>query len=247
MAKRFFVAAQDIHGKEAILRGKEAHHATRVMRFSMGDQITVFDGEGFEYQGTIQQIRNDQIILSIEGKSKKPQTGVSITIACALPRQTRMERIIEKLTEVGVEAIIPISTDRTVPKLKGKEEVRGARWKRIAMEAAKQCGASQLPDIGNISSLQEVLSQGGAYDLSLFLTPQEKVIQACLKDCSAKRVIVLIGPEGGWSEKEASEAKEAGWTLASLGNAILKIDTACLSITSILHYVLDPKVGNTKK
>ena len=130
-----------------------------------------------------------------------------------------------------------------MPRIKGEEETkRILRFRKIAAQAAKQCGVSRLPEISKIFSFTEVLSLSRAYDLALFLTPEGHPLQECLKGKIAKRVIVAVGPEGGWSEKELKEAGHAGWALASFGKRILKVDTACLAAVAALHYALDSRV-----
>lgn len=240
MSKRFYLPAQEIHGDQAVLRDREAHHAVRVMRMKVGEHLVLFDGEGREYQGTIREISKGEVVLSLERCVEENHKGVALSVACALPKHVQMERVIEKLTEAGVQTILPMITQRTVPRMKGAGETKKIlRLKQIATEAAKQCGVSRLPEISRIFSFSEVLGQASTYPLALFLTPHGRPLQECLKGKAADRVIVAVGPEGGWSEAEEAEAEKSGWTLVSLGNRILKVETVSLAIVSILHYVLD--------
>lgn len=240
MSKRFYLPAEEIHGREAVLRGKEAHHVTRVMRRKVGETITLFDGKGHEYQGVILKILKQEVALSLERRTEQNQKGIVLHVACALPKNLRMERLIEKLTEVGTDAIFPFVSERTVPRVtKDREIEKLIRFRRIAAEAAKQCGLSRLPEISKISSFSEVLGLASSYDLSLFLTPQAPPLRELLQKEEAKRVVIAIGPEGGWSQEEVERARENGWKLVSLGDRILKVDTACVAIAAILHYMLD--------
>ena len=102
MSKRFYITPEDIHGEEAVLRGKEAHHAVRVMRLKAGEHLTLFDGKGHDYRGVIREILNGEVFISLEKRLEESQGGVEITVACALPKRLRMESVIEKLTEIGV-------------------------------------------------------------------------------------------------------------------------------------------------
>lgn len=240
MVRRFYLTPADIQENQAILRGREAHHATRVMRLKVGQPLTLFDGKGQVYQGVIREISKGEVFVSLMECIAEDRKETRITVACGIPKQLRMERIVEKLTEVGVEAIFPIATERTVPRMKGKEEAKLKRWKRIATEAAKQCGASRLPDIPQVFCFSELLRLAPAYNLALFLDPAGRPLKDCLKEKKGERIIVAVGPEGGWSGKELEEAKSAGWATVSLGGHILKTDTASLAIVFILHYALDP-------
>ncbi|MFH1858561.1 MAG: RsmE family RNA methyltransferase [Candidatus Omnitrophota bacterium] len=241
MTKRFYLPAREIHGDEVILQGKEAHHASRVMRLEAGDRLTLFDGEGHEYTGIIRTITPKEVAVSLEKRMEESRREALISVACALPKKVRMENVIEKMTEAGTEAILPMRTERTVPRVRKEEEAKKLdRFRRIAAEAAKQCGISKLPEISNFFSFLEVLRLSPNYDLALFMAPEGRPLSVALQKTSARRVIICVGPEGGWSEKEREEARKADWDLVSLGKRILKVDTACLAAVSILHYVLDP-------
>ena len=240
MPERFYLAPQDIRGDEGVLRGKEAHHAVRVMRVKVGEPLTLFDGNGHEYQGRIREILKGKVAVLLEECVSEDPQGIAVTVACALPKRLRMETIVEKLTELRVKAILPIFAERTVPRIRREEEAKKiSRLQRIAAEAAKQCGASRLPEISKFFSFSEALALAPAYDLALFLDPEGSPLRECLKGKTAKRVLMAVGPEGGWSPNELGEARQAGWAPVSLGKSLLKVDTASLAAVSILHYALD--------
>ncbi len=244
MPDRFYLSPEDIQGDRAVLRGKEAHHAVKVMRTKVGECLTLFDGKGREYRGMIRDILKNEVVLSLLGEYRtKSQAALSVTVACALPKRMKMESVIEKLTELGAASIVPLSTERSVPKVeKGEESKKILRFKRIAAEAAKQCGALSLPEIPGIFSFSELLRTAEAYDLALFLDPEGTPIRTVLKEKVAKKVIVAVGPEGGWSEAELKSAREGGWTVVSLGRTVLKVDTACISAVSVLQYALNDSI-----
>ena len=241
MPERFYLAPQDIRGGEGVLRGKEAHHAVRVMRMKVGERLTLFDGEGHEYRGRIREILKEEVAISLEERVAEDFKGVSVTVACALPKRLRMESIIEKLTELGVEAILPFSTERAVPRVRQEEQAKKiSRFQRIAAEAAKQCGVSRLPEISKFFSFSETLALASTYDLALFLVPEGPPLRKFLEGKTARRIVVAVGPEGGWSPRELEEAQKAGWARVSLGKPILKVDTASLAAVALLHYAFDP-------
>lgn len=240
MSKRFYLSPEDIQGGEAMLHGEEAHHVVHVMRMKVGERLILFDGEGREYQGVIREILKKEVAVSLHASAEEDPKRVSITVACALPRHSRIEQVIEKLTEIGVAAILPLSTERTILKIEGdREEKKLARWRRIATEAAKQSGAMRLPEISKVCSFSEVLGCSSEYDLAILLCPEGSPLRECLGAKKINKVILLVGPEGGWSERELEAATKRGWKSVSLGKNILKVDTACLVAASILHYVLD--------
>lgn len=239
MSRRFYLPPSEIRGELAFLRGREAHHAARVMRMKVGEAVTLFDGEGREYQGTIQEITKGEITVSVKTCVEEKKEEVSLEVAYSLPKHPQMERVIEKLTELRVQAILPMVSERTIPKVKGEIDKKILRFRQCATEAAKQCGVSRLPKIENIFSFSEVLGFSKNYDLALFLAPKGKPLKAILHNQRVKRVIVAVGPEGGWTDGEQKAADESGWQSVSLGRSVLKVETACLSIVSILDYALD--------
>lgn len=239
---RFFVSTDCVEKDTIHIRGGEFHHLADVLRAREGDKVRVFDGTGVEYHGAIIKVKSKEAIVRIEFKEViKEESAIKITLAQAIPKKRKMDDIIEKVTEVGVDTVIPLRTDRTVVDIsEGQAGLKIARWNKIAIEASKQCGRIRPPDIPGIKRFLEVLDNIKEYELALMPTLYEKEIdlKSVIRGRKLKSVITFIGPEGDFSEEEVRCAKEAGCITVSLGNNILKTDTAAIAVLSILKYEL---------
>ena len=238
---RFYVKPEDIKENEIHVGGPEAHHILDVMRLKKGDRVVVFDGLGTEYTGVITEIIKKSLVVTIEKKEKQFPKASNITIAQAIPKSEKMYYIIQKCTELGVRAIIPMVTERTIVRIKkAKEDRRLARWAKIATGAAKQCGRSDVPLIKEISGFKEVVEASSPYSLKIIpsLTPRRKELKEVLASRKGDDAIIFIGPEGGFSPAEVKLAVDSGISAVSLGPYTLKSDTASVAAAAILMYAL---------
>jgi len=241
---RFFIPAKSIKGKIALISGQEAHHILDVMRLKDGDSITAFDGQGLLYQGRIIDTSHKQVKLQIESILKdKRKLKAKIALVQALPKKHKMDYIIEKATELGVDSIIPVETTRTIIKLDAQKKLRRhERWQRIAKEASKQCARLTIPEIKEICSWPDALASLSNFNLKLLfcLTKETRPIKKVLAGCKkAKNIALCIGPEGDFTQKEIKAGYQAGCVGASLGTNVLKVDTAALSALSMITYELN--------
>lgn len=246
---KFFVHPEHIKGDKAIITGQEAHHILDVMRLKKQDRITAFDGTGKLYEGKILDTTNKKVNVQIEHVVQDSQkTDLEITLAQGLPKKNKMDYIIEKCTELGIDLIMPTQTTRTIVKLdRVRFASRKLRWQKVAREAAKQCGRTTIPQVQGLSPWPTVLSALSDFDLKLLfslvsLVPLGKQTQR-LKDVlrthnKAKRIILLIGPEGDFTPEEVRGALNAGCIAVSLGKNILKSDTAAISALAMINYEL---------
>lgn len=242
MAK-FFVPPESVTGETALIKGKEAHHILDVLRLQKGDLIQTFDGTGKVYQAEIIQAKDKQVKLKINSVlAQKKIRSVNIALVQALPKKQKIEFIIEKCTELGVDLIIPAQTARTVVRLDQKKAgARHLRWRRIAEQAAQQSGRTTIPQIEKLKFWPEVLGLLSDFDLKLLacLSPQTKPLQQVLRSQNKiKKVALLIGPEGDFTPAEITQAQAAGCIAVSLGNNVLKTDTAAVAALAILNYEL---------
>ena len=211
----------------------QIHHLSSVKRLKKGDRVVVFDGESQEYECVIDSIAKNKVELSVLKVRKTASAELTLTLACALPKKVKMDYIIEKTVELGVDRIIPIKTERTIVEYspdKAKEKLK--RWQAIAIEASKQCGRIKLPQIEPISEFSKVVSQVKNYELAVIphLGPGNKPLKEVFRDSRPSSVIIFIGPEGDFSGREIKLAKENGCIGASLGDLVLKVDTAAISV-----------------
>ena len=239
---RFFVPQECIRGDIALITGREAHHILKVMRLKKGDHIEVFDGSGRRYKGKILDTYAKKLKLKIKSVQQQRQnSNLQLALGQALPKKNKMDYIVEKATELGVDVIIPLQTARTIVKLdKTKQLTRQKRWQMIAQEAAKQSGRTTVPDVKKLSTWPDVLSLND-FDLKLLPCLNEKAQQ--IKDIlraqnKTKRIILFIGPEGGFTPSEIEKAIDAGCTAVSLGANVLKSDTATVSALAMVNYEL---------
>jgi len=222
-----------IRDKIVILDPCQIHHLSSVRRLKKGDRVVVFDGESQEYECVIDSIAKDKAELSVVKTRKAVPVKLDLTLACALPKKVKMDYIIEKTVELGVDRIIPIKTERTIVEYspeKAKEKLK--RWQAIAIEASKQCGRIKLPQIEPISEFNKVVTQAKDYKLAVipYLGLDNKPLKDIFHDFRPASVIIFIGPEGDFSPREIKLAKENGCIGASLGDLVLKVDTAAISV-----------------
>lgn len=238
---RFYVPRDSILKGIIHIRGHEAHHAKDVMRLKVGDEIVVFDGSGYEYVGVIDGMDRKDIIAKINKTIKKQVDTFKLALAQAIPKLNKMDLIVEKSTELGVGRIIPIITARTVVEIDAvREEEKIGRWKRLAVEASKQCGRITIPEIDEIGSFEDSLSHIKDYELAIIpcLHRSTEKLKGVLKSKVAKSVILFIGPEGDFTEDEIKAARSMGAKPVSLGKEVLRSETAAITALSVLNYEL---------
>lgn len=240
---KFFVPPECIKGNQALIVGPEAHHILDVMRLKKGDRIQAFDGAGKLYRGKILDTQARKVKLQIESVRKSPPVAnLRITLVQAVPKKNKMDYIVEKCTELGVDSIIPTQTSRTIVKLgRERQGSRKLRWERIAQEAAKQCGRSTIPQIKDLIPWKEILTILNDFDLKLLPCLSEKAQK--LKDIlrvqkRPRRIAIFIGPEGGFSPQEIRQACDSGCIAVSLSENVLKTDTAAVSALAAVTYEL---------
>ena len=221
---------------ELTIGGNDANHLARSLRARRGDKITAVDATG--NCAVLELIDFDKATIKARRVSdiKKIIDDKKIILADCLPKQNRFDNIIEKATELGVYKIEPLISERTIARPReGKLE----RWQRIAKEAAEQCARDTIPEIGQIRTLDDWLKEISPLNDTLLLFCWENepktTIREILSTCEGD-IIVLIGPEGGFSEQEVKNIKNVGGISVTLGKRILKTDTAAISVLAMINY-----------
>jgi 16S rRNA (uracil1498-N3)-methyltransferase len=234
---RFYLSAAVTGRISIITDSAQVHHMRDVLRLKKGNRVAVFDDQGNEYDGRIMNIDKTQVEITVQ-KRKSTDSGQKLTlaIACSLPKKGKMDDIVDKLTQLGVDVIIPLDTQRGVVKLAYTDETRYARWRRIAVNAAEQSRRPRLPVISPVMSFADVLAAAPDYDLKLIptLTGASRPLREVITGVKPAAVLVLIGPEGDFSPAEVEQALEAGFVPVSLGDTVLRVETAALAVTSFL-------------
>ncbi|HIJ91329.1 MAG: 16S rRNA (uracil(1498)-N(3))-methyltransferase [Desulfobulbaceae bacterium] len=238
--RRFFIHPTDITGKTAILTGSEAHHLRTVLRLTPGAPITFFDGTGTRYQARIEQILKDRVTATIIEQTRDLEPKVCLHLGQALLKGQKMDLILQKATELGVNAIWPFSSEHGIHK--PQRETQLDRWQRIVLEACKQCDRAKPPEIHDTREITDLMAHPPPCDMRLIFWEHEtrqtlhEALAAQDKDC--RSAFFLLGPEGGFSENEVACAQKEGFTPVSLGPRILRAETATLTATAILQFSL---------
>ena len=237
MPHRYFTT--EISDGTATLRGADAHHLARVMRARLGDTVILCDGNAVEYTATITGFGDECVEFRVEpGYPSAAEPSVEVTLLAGYPKQDKLEQIIKHGVELGAAHIVPFFSRYCVAAPK-KEEQKNERYNRIAVEAAKQCGRSRIPTVCPLMSFSQAVQALGSMEKGLFLyekggLPLKKALCA-----PAAQIGIFVGAEGGFSSEEAHLAQEVGATCTSLGNRILRCETAPLAALSAILYETD--------
>ena len=241
---RFFVPTENFDGTAVKITGDDAYHIARALRMAVGDEITVADMQGRQHTCRLVKIRDDvcecDILATEDGMTESP---AEITLYMGYPKGDKLETVIQKSVELGALRIVPFESSRCVKRPKAEKiEKQISRLARIAEEAAKQCGRSRLPTVMPPVSYSEALCQAAEAELALFCYEGDGTLslKSALADAKGKKTIsVVVGCEGGFSEKEADEARAAALIPVNLGPRILRCETAPAYVLSVISYVLE--------
>lgn len=239
---RSYVAPSDWSNETIALSPDEAHHVAHVLRGEKGQPVRIFDGQGREALTEILEVKRHRVVLKVVQQSSKPRPRLALTLVQSLTREQKLDVILQKATELGVSVIAPVLTEHAIQRVRpGEEEARLARWRKIVLNAAKQCGALWLPEVRPLVKLQHFLDTSPRYDLFLVASlaidakPLREVVQAS-RDRERNTLAFLIGPEGDLTVREDSAARNAGAYPVSLGDLTLRAETAALYVLSVLKY-----------
>jgi 16S rRNA (uracil1498-N3)-methyltransferase len=236
---RFFLAPEAWTGKTLHLGGEEGHHAARVMRKATGDVIEIFDGLGRWARCRVEVVAKAELTLSLEEEGRDGIPCPAVTLAVAMPKGKTMDLIVQKAVELGVHRIQPLATTNTVVKLSGKDRAeKAAKWQRVALEACKQCGQNVLPQVTGVCDLSEYLSAPReGHGIVGSLVPGSQGFRGYLATLpKEKPVHLLVGPEGDFTTAEMDAALAANFQPVTLGNIVLRVETACLYLLSAVRY-----------
>jgi 16S rRNA (uracil1498-N3)-methyltransferase len=243
---RFFVNSQDIEDQQVWFSPAESRHIERVLRLRGGDMVLVFDGSGWEYQvELLGRASSGGMVGQIVGKEYLDrEVPFKLSLVQGIAKGEKMDTIIQKAVEVGIDSIHPLLTERTVVKLEGsKTKQRQERWQTISQQACKQCGRNRIPVVYPPTDLVSFLEQHQEQPvLMLYESEQDYTLRQVIRDhllpCDKQPWYLLVGPEGGFSAAEVSLAQEKGAVPVGLGPRILRTETAGLLAAGIILYEL---------
>lgn len=250
---RFFVEPErlNLDDKTLYIDGEDVKHISKVLRYGQGDEIEVCDSNGHEYICRIESIDKTRIDLSIVDEVDiNRESRIRVSLYQGVPKSTKMDIILQKLTEAGVDEIVLVNTKRSVVNIKGdKADKKFDRWERIIYEAAKQCKRGLIPKLRGILSFKEALEDMGKNDINICPYEVEKSlgikealqtgqVKKILENKDEVRVGIFIGPEGGFAEEENEMVKAAGIASVTMGPRIFRTETASIVATAITLYEL---------
>lgn len=236
---RFFVMPEELAGDFLVLTGENAAHA-KVLRLKNGEQVIVCDGEGHECLCTVSDISSGQISLVVAHRQESTaEPSVKASVYMAFSKGDKFEHVVQKATELGAFEIVAFPSARCVSKpdeksLKKKLE----RWQRIAASAAEQSGRGRVPDVIVLQRYSDALKRAAQADKAILFYENERAntLRATLQESSYMTVSLLTGPEGGLEPAEVKQAEDAGLEICTLGNRILRCETAPLCALSAVMY-----------
>ena len=246
MTRRRFYAPPEAFAPDAksvTLSAEETRHLRDVLRLKSGDEIYVFDGAGREVCGKVQSVTRDSTEVSVVGKvdPARPESPLTLTLAVALLKGEKFDLVIQKMMELGVARVIPLITARADVKIRNDSDAERKliRWRRIALEATKQCGRARLMDLENPIAFTDFIKRSKGDELRLMFSERGGTSLAATVGETNERhdsVTALVGSEGGWTDEEIDQARDADWKIVTLGGRILRAETAAIAIAALLQY-----------
>lgn len=234
---RFFISGQPENGL-LTLHGEDAHHAGRVLRLRLGEAVTLCDGAGTDYDCVIETVEKEAVTCRVQ-RSHPAETEPQqrFTLCMALPKGDKMDFIVQKAVELGVHEIIPYVSKNCVSR-PDKTEKKVDRWRRIALEAAKQCGRGRLPQVASVVTVEQAVERAAQCETALFFYENEREtgLRDALSGGVGETVSLMIGPEGGFAPEEVALAAQAGLRGVSLGTRILRCETAPIAALAAVLY-----------
>ncbi|MGH8055217.1 MAG: 16S rRNA (uracil(1498)-N(3))-methyltransferase [Stenotrophomonas sp.] len=224
-------------GQTLPLPEEAANHLVRVMRLREGDSCVLFNGDGHDYSATIAAVSKREVLVRIDSAlAVDNESPLPITLLQGIARGEKMDLILQKATELGVSAIIPVNAERTEVKLDAaRAEKRIAHWRNVVGSACGQSGRARIPAISAPQSLAAAAASLPEQTLRLTLDPLGEHRLASLSAAPANGVVIAIGPEGGWSPRDRQQLAEAGFQGLQLGPRILRTETAGLAAVAALQ------------
>jgi 16S rRNA (uracil1498-N3)-methyltransferase len=220
------------------MEGDAAHHLGRVLRAEAGQMYELSDGQTV-WLGRVANVARDRVEFALVEELPARRSAVDVTLLLAVVKFDAFEWAIEKATELDVKAIVPLAAARSEKALLTAAAKRAERWKKILVEASQQSRRVSLPSLGVVTSAEQSFAQQKE-GLKLLLSERQDApsLRSVLEVQKSSRAVIAIGPEGGWTDKELESAAQSGFQQVSLGNLILRTETAVIAALANLNYAL---------
>lgn len=242
--RRFYIEEINAKDKTCIIAGAEARHITKVLRMKPGDRLVLMDGKGSRFKSLIESVASGQVRVRLEKPFPKPPSSpVNFTLCQAISKPRAMDYLIQKTSELGIDCIAPFFSERTVFRSEGERLANKMRhWREIAKNAAKQCGRALPAKIETPVSFRELMGKWRFEEtlkVILWEGEQSNDFKSILKpSLFVKRFVGIVGPEGGFAGQEIDTALEAGFVPVSMGDRVLRAETAAVTMVAIVQYEL---------
>lgn len=237
--RRFYAPPENFLDDGIKLDFEETRHLRDVLRLRTGEKINVFDGAGKEFSCLVEQIGKRETILKILGETSAsaPESSFDLTLAVALLKGEKFDLVIQKAVELGVTIFVPLETRRADVKLKDAKEIEKKleRWRKIVVEAAKQCGRAKLMQIENVQNFRRFIETAADSNRENLVLFSERGGESFAAVKGGKKLTAVIGSEGGWEDAEIEAARAKDFQIITLGGRILRAETAAISIAAILQ------------
>jgi len=240
--RRFYVEPGTVRGRQVNLDQELVHRLGRVLRMRPGEQFVLFDGSGREWVVELRDISRRAAVATVVGQAEPPpEPRVALTLYMCLIKEPRFELVLEKATELGVEAIVPVVAKRSVVRPWKEGGAKQERWRRLVIEATEQCGRARPPDLLHPVSFEEAVRSAQGFCLLPWEGEGLRGLREALAEGRGQQqVSLLVGPEGGLELEEVELAREAGFRVVSLGRRILRAETAALvAVTAVMYELGD--------
>jgi 16S rRNA (uracil1498-N3)-methyltransferase len=234
MTRRRWIA-DEVSGNRAALTGDHARHLAQVLRAQVGQEFDISSGAEVR-QGKVLSVKHDRVEFEL-GEAIAHSEQAPISVAISIFKFDRMEWAIEKCVELGVARIVPVIASRTEKHLSAAAAKRVERWRRVAQQASEQARRTSIAEIADPIKFEELFAITGETRIVLSEVEQELALKDALTS-DASPVILAFGPEGGWTEKELLAFRESGWTSATLGNTVLRVETSVIAAVAVVASVL---------
>ena len=237
---RFYAPPAQIIGSQIILDADESHHLARVLRLVPGAVVFAFDGEGKEYECEIARVGKREAELSVRARlENEVESPLELTLGQALVKGDKFDWVVQKAVELGVTRIVPLATEHSDVRRAEAREQRLPRYRRIALEATKQCGRRTLAEITEAQSFAQFCSTRQGKHLKLFLSERggHRLHNVAGERQDGAPVSLAVAPEGGWSDAELELAAQHGFIPVHLGTRILRTETAAIAAVALAQYL----------